>query len=130
MRNTQRKGNIAVSQAMARFTKMDYDVAIPLTKSAFYDSIVDTNKELKIARVWYSGVKEVNWIIHSNSNGYVVKKQSLIHMIGSLFLKNAGEEYIIKECLLNRNSIMSNLEHLIELENLRRSRIMVITRDC
>ena len=34
MRQTQRKGDIAVAQAIATFTRMGYDVAVPLTESA------------------------------------------------------------------------------------------------
>ena len=78
MRTTQRKGDIAVSQAIARFTKMGYDVALPLTESAHYDLIVDTGEELKRVQVKYSGAREVALRrIHSNSNGYVVKKTGL-----------------------------------------------------
>jgi len=54
MRITQRKGDIAVSQAIARFTKMGYDVALPLTESAHYDLIVDTGRVLKRVQVRYS----------------------------------------------------------------------------
>jgi hypothetical protein len=32
MRTTQRKGDIATARAIARFTAMGYDVAIPLTE--------------------------------------------------------------------------------------------------
>jgi hypothetical protein len=40
MRQTQRKGDIAVAQAIATFTRMGYDVAVPLTESAPYDLVV------------------------------------------------------------------------------------------
>src|SRR4051794_18934768 len=36
VRTTQRKGDIATAFAIARFTAMGYDVAIPLTESAAY----------------------------------------------------------------------------------------------
>jgi hypothetical protein len=44
MRETQRKGDIAVSQAIATFTKMGFDVSIPFTESAAYDLVADTLK--------------------------------------------------------------------------------------
>ena len=75
MRTTQRKGDIAVSQAIARFTKMGYDVALPLTESASYDLIVDIGQTLKRVQIRYSGTREVPLRrIHSNSKGYVIKK--------------------------------------------------------
>jgi PD-(D/E)XK endonuclease len=46
MRATQRKGDIATARAIARFTAMGYDVAIPLTESAAYDLIVDDGERL------------------------------------------------------------------------------------
>jgi PD-(D/E)XK endonuclease len=41
MRATQRKGDIATARAVATFTEMGFDVAIPLTESAAYDLVVD-----------------------------------------------------------------------------------------
>jgi hypothetical protein len=41
MRTTQRKGDLATARAIARFTWMGFDVAIPLTESAAYDLVVD-----------------------------------------------------------------------------------------
>jgi hypothetical protein len=40
------KGDLATSQAIATFTAMDYDVAIPLTESATYGLVVDTGTTL------------------------------------------------------------------------------------
>ena len=34
MRNKQRRGDIAFSQAIASFTRFGYDVSLPLTESA------------------------------------------------------------------------------------------------
>lgn len=114
MRTTQRKGDIAVSQAIARFTKMGYDVALPFTESAAYDLIVDTSKELVRVQVRYSGVREVALRrIHSNSKGYVVKKTKDSAYDWLYIFKNTGEEYLIKQCLANRNSIVPTSEHLI-----------------
>jgi hypothetical protein len=114
MRTTQRKGDIAVSQAIARFTKMGYDVALPLTESASYDLIIDTSKRLKRVQVRYSSVKEIALRrVHSNSKGYVVKKTKP-HAYDWLYIfKNNGEEYLIKRCLANRNSITPTAEYLL-----------------
>ncbi len=114
MRTTQRKGDIAVSRAIARFTFMGFDVAIPLTESAAYDLIVDTGKKLKRVQVRYCGVREVALRrIHSNSQGYVVKKtKSNAYDWLYIFNKN-GKEYLIKECLANRNSIVPPVDSCI-----------------
>ena len=115
MRNTQRKGDIAVSQAIARFTKMGYDVALPITESAAYDLIVDTEEGLKRVQVRYSSVREVALRrIHSNSKGYVVKK-TLDNAYDWLYIfKDTGEDYLIKKCLAGRNSIIPTTEYLLQ----------------
>jgi len=41
MRTTQRKGDTAKAQAIATFTKMGFDVSLPMTESAAYDLVVD-----------------------------------------------------------------------------------------
>ena len=112
MRTTQRKGDIAVSKAIARFTTMDYDVALPLTESASYDLIVDTGKELKRVQVRYTSTGEVALRrIHSNSKGYVVKKTKADAYDWLYVFKNTGEEYLVKKCLANRNSIRPTTEY-------------------
>ena len=114
MRTTQRKGDIAVSQAVARFTKMGYDVAIPLTESAHYDLIVDTGELLKRVQVRYSSVRQVALRrIHSNSKGYVVKKTKADTYDWLYIFKKSGEEYLIKQCLVNRNSIVPTVEYIL-----------------
>jgi len=115
MRTTQRKGDIAVSQAIAIFTKMGYDVSLPITESASYDLIVDTGKKLNRVQVRYSSVKEVSLRrIHSNSKGYVVKKTKPDAYDWLYIFKNTGEEYLIKKCLANRNSITPTVNYLIK----------------
>lgn len=115
MRDTQRKGDIAVSQAISRFTKMGYDVSLPLTESASYDLIIDTVNGLKRVQVRYSGVREVALRrIHSNSKGYVVKKTKPEAYDWLYIFKNTGEEYLIKECLSNRNSIVPQQKYLLK----------------
>tara|TARA_Y100000310_G_scaffold342130_1_gene443912 strand:+ start:2424 stop:2708 length:285 start_codon:yes stop_codon:yes gene_type:complete len=93
---------------------MGYDVALPITESASYDLIVDIGKRLRRVQVRYCGAREVALRrIHSNSKGYVVKKTKVNAYDWLYVLKNTGEEYLIKECLSDRNSIVPRAEHLI-----------------
>ncbi len=115
MRTTQRKGDIAVSQAIASFTKMGLDVSIPLTESASYDLILDVNNKLKRIQVKFCSGKHVDLRrIHSNSKGYVVKKVQN-HVYDWLYvLKLDGSEYLIKKCLINRRAIKLTDEYLLK----------------
>lgn len=114
MRTTQHKGDIAVSRAITRFTIMGYDVALPFTESAAYDLIVDTGKDLVRVQVRYSSVREVALRrIHSNSKGYVIKKTKENAYDWLYIFKSTGEEYLIKECLSNRNSIVPGSRYLL-----------------
>lgn len=115
MRKTQRKGDIAVSQAIASFTKCGYDVLLPLTESAAYDLIIDTGKELKRVQVRYASTDDVDLRrVHSNSQGYVVKKSKPNSYDWLYVLKNNGEEYLIKECLAGRRSLRPRAKHLFK----------------
>jgi len=114
MRTTQRKGDIAVSQAIATFTKLGYDVALPLTESAPYDILVDDSKGIWRVQVRFTSRKEVDLRrIHSNSQGYVVKKTQAKTYDWLYVLKPSGSEYLIKECLISRRSIQPRDEHLL-----------------
>jgi len=114
MRTTQRKGDIAVVKAISRFTLMGYDVALPLTESAAYDVIIDIGGELKRVQVRYSSARQIPLRrIHSNSNGYVVKKTKDDSYDWLYVYKSDGAEYLIKKCLSNRNSIVPTKEYLL-----------------
>lgn len=114
MRVTQRKGDLAVAQSIATFSKLGYDVATLLTESAPYDLIVDTSEGLKRVQVRFSTQKEVELRrIHSNSSGYVVKKTKDGAYDWLYILKPDGREYLIKECFSNRRSITPQKEHLL-----------------
>ena len=94
---------------------MGYDVSLPMTESASYDLIVDTKKSLKKVQVRYSSVKQIPLRrIHSNSNGCVVKKTKPNAYDWLYIFKSNGEEYVIKECLVNRNCITPTTEYLIK----------------
>lgn len=114
MRITQKKGDVAVAQAITTFTKMGFDVALPITESAAYDLIVDTNTGLKRVQVRYTSINEVDLRrIHSNSKGYVIKKPKENAYDWLYILKSTGEEFLIKKCLFNRRSIAPNIKDLI-----------------
>lgn len=106
MRLTQKKGDYAVAQAIASFTKLGLDVLIPLTESAAYDLVVDHEGTLARVQVKYFSGSEVDLRrVHSNSKGYVVKKAQE-NAYDWLYILNAkNEEYLIKECLHGRRSI-------------------------
>jgi len=114
MRETQRKGDIAVAQAIATFTKINYDVSIPMTESAAYDLIIDTGLELKRVQVKYCGGLEVDLRnIHSNSKGYVVKKLKEDSFDWLYVYTKDGRQYLITESLAGRRSIKLSNQHLL-----------------
>ena len=108
MRTTQRKGDIAVAQAVATFTKMGCDVSIPFTESAAYDLVVDDGQALRRVQCKYCGEARLQVDlrqIHSNSTGYIVRlvpegAYDWLYVLGA-----DGSEYLIKECLNGRRSI-------------------------
>ena len=115
MRETQRKGDIAVSQAIASFTRLGFDIALPLTESAAYDLIVDTGKGLKRVQVRYTSGRGVDLRrVHSNSQGYVVKKPKPNAYDWLYILKSTREEYLIKKCLSGRRAINPQEKHLFD----------------
>lgn len=108
-RETQRKGDIGLTHAIAFFTKEELDVSIPVTESAPYDLIVDCLDGLKRVQVRYTTGKQVGLRrIHSNSKGYVVKKtkENVYDWLFVVWNKDGVfEEHLIKECLSNRTTI-------------------------
>jgi hypothetical protein len=116
MRVTQRKGDIAVAQAIATFTRLGFDVALPLTESAPYDILVDDGRRIWRVQVRFTSRREVDLRrIHSNSQGYVIKKVKTKTYDWLYILKTDGNEYLIKECLISRRSIQPKMEHLLSM---------------
>jgi hypothetical protein len=112
MRTTQRKGDVAVSQAIASFTKRNWDVSIPLTESAAYDLLVDDGVAIYRVQVRYTSTNEVDLRnIHSNSKGYVVKKITSTSYDWLYIYKSSGQEYLLKECLIGRRSVKPTDQH-------------------
>ncbi|MCI0486829.1 MAG: group I intron-associated PD-(D/E)XK endonuclease [Blastocatellia bacterium] len=109
MRMTQRKGDLATAQAIATFTRMKYDVFVPITESAAYDLVIDTPQGLKRVQVKYSSDKDVDLRnIHSNSNGYVVKKtkQDSYDWLYVLYANGEiVEEHLLMQCYVGRRSV-------------------------
>ena len=106
MRDSQRKGDIAVTQAISTFTRLGWDVSIPITESAKYDLVVDIEGIIKRVQVKYMGSDRVDLRnIHSNGRGYVIKKAGDNDYDWLYIYRIDGREYLIKECLVGRNSI-------------------------
>lgn len=116
MRTTQRKGDIAVSQAIASFTKLGFNVALPLTESAAYDLVVDTGLQLFRVQVRFSTSGEVDLRrVHSNSKGYVVKKIK-DKVYDWLYVYRAdGLEFLIKDCMIGRRSYIPTNNSLLNI---------------
>lgn len=114
MRTTQRKGDIATAQAVATFTRMGLDVAIPLTESAAYDLLVDDGRRIRRVQCKYASTKDVDLRrIHSNSDGYVTKL-ILENAYDWLYvLRPEGSEYLVKQCHAGRRSFTPQAEHQI-----------------
>lgn len=99
MRETQRKGDIALAKAISTFTEMEYDVSIPITESAAYDLIVDGGTGLWRVQVKYCTGKQVDLRrVHTNAKGYVVKKyEEKSYDWLYVYSPNNGE-YLIMSC--------------------------------
>jgi hypothetical protein len=106
MRTTQRKGDIATARAIATFTAMGHDVAIPLTESAAYDLIVDDGVALHRVQCKYSASREVDLRrIHSNAQGYVVKPTVAQSYDWLYVMRPDGSEFLLRECHAGRRSV-------------------------
>ncbi|MBV8984424.1 MAG: hypothetical protein JO248_08315 [Acidimicrobiia bacterium] len=114
MRHTQRKGDIATAKAIHTFTAMGFDVSVPFTESAAYDLVVDDGEGLRRVQCKYSTGPEVDLRrIHSNSNGYVVKRTLPKSYDWLYVLRPDGGEFLIRECHADRRSITPQESHCI-----------------
>lgn len=117
MRNTQRKSDTAVTQALATFTRIGCDVSLPITESAPYDIIVDDHVRLYKVQVRYTSTKEVDLRqIHSNSQGYVIKKSKKGAYDWLYVLNSENDEFLLTEDLSGRRSIKPQKTDLIKME--------------
>ena len=119
MRITQRKGDIATTQAIATFTVIGFDVSIPVTESAAYDLIVDDGEALRRVQCKYCGTangKVDLRNIHSNSSGYVVKFVPPNTYDWLYILSKDGCEYLVRRCLHGRNSLSLSQADLLRAD--------------
>jgi len=115
MRETQHKGDIAVSQAIATFTRLGWDVSLPLTESASYDLIIDSPEGIKRVQVRYAGNGKVSLRrIHSNSKGYVVKPPKPLSYDWLYVLTGEHKEYLYKSKIPNRNALVVKDTNLLQ----------------
>ena len=97
---------MAVAQAIATFTKQGYDVALPITESTAYDIIVDDKEALRRVQVRFSSTQDVELRrIHSNSQGYVIKKTKANAYDWLYVLFSDGREYLLRQCFEGRRAI-------------------------
>ena len=112
MRVTQRKGDSAKAQAIATFTRLGYDVSLPLTESAAYDLIVDDGT-LHRVQCKFSSRQDVDLRrIHSNSKGYVVKT-SVENSYDWLYVLCDGQEYVVPYCVTEKRAIRMKPKFLL-----------------
>ena len=113
MRTTQRKGDVATAQAIATFTRMGCDVAIPVTESAAYDLVIDDGR-LRRVQCKFSTNRHVDLRrIHSNSTGYVVKRVPADSYDWLYVLQPDGGEFLVRSCHAGRRSVTLQEEHRI-----------------
>lgn len=113
MRVTQRKGDIATTQAITTFTRLGWDVALPITESAAYDLIVDDGR-LHRVQCKFRSSREVDLRrIHPNARGYVVKRVEEDAYDWLYVLRPDGAEYLVRECHSGRRSVTPQDEHLL-----------------
>jgi PD-(D/E)XK endonuclease len=115
MRNTQRKGDTAVAQAVATFTRIGYDVSLPLTESAPYDLIVDLGTSLKRIQIKFTTDGKVDLRrVHSNSKGYVVKKpMGGVYDWMYVFRGPTQEEFLVVKPPFGKRSLKMQRNHLL-----------------
>jgi hypothetical protein len=113
--HTQRKGDSAVTQAAATFTRLGVDVLFPFTESAAYDLVIDIGNGFKRVQAKFSSDKEVGLRrIHSNSKGYVVKSVRKNAFDWLYVLNSKGEEFLITYNLTGQQSVTPQPKDRIE----------------
>lgn len=118
---TQRKGDIAVTRAIATFTEFGWDVCVPVSESSRYDLVVDTGESLRKVQVKYTSTHEVGLRrVHSNSKGYAVRRYASQDFDWLYVLHEDGTEFLIQEDLSGRSSIRPRKEHLLGKEGAAR----------
>lgn len=111
---TQVKGDLATAQAIASFTRLGYNVAVPITESASYDLIVEKDCNLYRVQVKYCGAKDNDLNlkrVHTNGAGYVVKFYSLEDFDWLYVYRADGVEFLFTEnTFAGRTTVRVNKE--------------------
>ena len=91
---------------------MGFDVSIPLTESAAYDLVVDDGGQLARVQCKFVAGEQVDLRrIHSNAQGYVVKRSAANSYDWLYVLKADGREYLLKECFAERRAVNPQAVH-------------------
>jgi len=116
-RPTQRKGDTALTQGIATFTRKGWDVSIPITESAAYDLVVEIKGKLKRVQVKYGGAK--NGLVDlrhiwSNSKGYQVTGPEKGSFDLIYVFSPSGKEYLVeKEHFNGKNTVKPRENELL-----------------
>lgn len=109
---TNEKGNLAIGQAIAYFTKEQYTVSIPLNDTQWYDLIVEKDGLFQTVQVKYSGEKTKYGTYHcsvkTTSGTSRQKSYSLIEKPVDLlfaYCENGFKYLIPVKDIVNKNSI-------------------------
>lgn len=113
-KTTGQKGNIGVAQAIATFTKLGNNVFVPISEGLSYDLVIEFDGELKKVQARYTtnGVVEMRRV-YSNTKGTNVHYPEEGDFDYLYVLRSDGEEFLIKDNLVGRNSIRPKDMHKI-----------------
>lgn len=116
------KGNMALGNAIAYFTKEGYTVSIPLTDTQEYDLVVDINGELKKVQCKYTSTREKsgNFRIdirvrgHKNASGdYYCKIMNYNEVDYVYALTEDMDSYLIPvELFVGKQQLTLNSNHI------------------
>lgn len=118
--NTKQKGNIAIGEAIAHYTKLNYIVSLPLNDSQDYDIIIDNGISLKKVQVKFTSSKSksnkfiitLKSVSGSSRKVYKTLKDSKVDLLFCVTSENQKYEYDVKEITQN-NAIILNENYLI-----------------
>ena len=107
MGDTARKGDIGLAQAIAAFTRVGFNVSIPISESLGYDLIVEQNLNLYKVQVKFSTIKCVDL-----RGTYTNTKETIMtYPNGSfdwLYVFYDDNDYLIKDSLIGRSTVSVN----------------------
>ena len=114
-KNSKKQGDAGLGQAIAYFTMLGYDVALPLTDSADWDLIVDMGDELKKVQVKTSsqlsktGIMKFNCDVKGGNQSFNKPSKKIQDQKWDLIflyhLKTKKQALIPKEVLVTQGQI-------------------------